>query len=54
MVQLDWAATNPGDQTTGRFLWDLDASLTSADATVQFFSVHTDLGILPGRFTKIG
>ena len=53
-VQLDWAATNPGDQTTGRFLWDLDESLTSADATVQFFSVHTDLGILHGRFTKIG
>ena len=53
-VQLDWAATNPDDPTTGRFLWNLNESLTSADATVEFFSVHTDLGILPGRFTKIG
>jgi hypothetical protein len=52
-VQLDWTATNPGDTTTGRFLWELDESFSSADATVQFFSVHTDLGILPGRFTKI-
>jgi len=42
------------DLTTGRFLWDLDESFTSADAIVQFFSVHTELGILPGRFTKIG
>jgi hypothetical protein len=53
-VQLDWTATNPGDTTTGRFMWTLDESFSSADATVQFFSVHTELGILPGRFTKIG
>jgi hypothetical protein len=53
-VQLDWTATNPGDTTTGRFRWKLDDSFSAADATVEFFSVHTDLGILPGRFTKIG
>ncbi len=53
-VQLDWSATNPDDPTTGRFLWELDESFSSADATVQFFSVHTHLGVLPGRFTRIG
>ena len=43
-VQLDWTSTNPGDTTTGRFVWELDESLTSADVTVQFFSVHTAFG----------
>ena len=53
-VQLDWTSTNPGDTTTGRLVLEFDESLTSADVTVQFFSVHTALGILSGRFTKIG
>ena len=52
-VQLDWTATNPGDLTTGRFEWELDEGFSSASATVEFFSVHTDLGILNGRFTRI-
>jgi hypothetical protein len=52
-VKLDWAASNPGDPTTGRFLWELDDAFSSAAATVEFFTVHTDLGILSGRFTRI-
>lgn len=52
-VQLDWAATNPGDQTTGRFVWELDDTFTFATATCEFLTVHQNLGILKGRFTRI-
>ena len=52
-VQLDWAASNPGDTTTGRFTLDLNAEFTFATATVEFFTVHTDLGILNGRFIRL-
>jgi hypothetical protein len=52
-VELKFTATNPGDLTTGVFEWELDEGFSSASATVQFFSVHTDLGILNGRFTRI-
>ena len=52
-VQLDWAASNPGDPTTGRFMLEMNPEFTMANATVEFFTVHTDLGILNGRFIRL-
>ena len=52
-AQLDWSASNPGDQTTGRFLMDFNDAFTFALATCEFFTVHVDLGLVPCRFTRI-
>jgi hypothetical protein len=52
-AQLDWSASNPGDQTTGRFLMDFNDAFTFALATCEFFTVHEDLGLVPCRFTRI-
>ena len=52
-ARLDWAASNPGDQTTGRFLMEFNGAFTVATATCEFFTVHTDLGLVPCRFTRI-
>lgn len=52
-VQLDWTATNPGDLTTGRFVWELNEDFNSARATCEFFTVQTELGILNGRFVRV-
>src|SRR5262245_52773216 len=52
-AQLDWAASNPGDLTTGRFLMVFNEAFTSAVATCEFFTVHQDLGLVPCRFTRI-
>jgi hypothetical protein len=51
---LNWAASNPGDATTGQFVLDFNETFTMADATVQFFTVHVDKGILHGRFIRTG
>lgn len=52
-AQLDWSASNPGDQTTGRFLMEFNDAFTFASATCEFFTVHQDLGLVPCRFTRI-
>ena len=52
-VELDWAASNPGDSTTGRFRMEMNSDFTSATATVEFFTVHTHLGLLNGRFIRV-
>jgi hypothetical protein len=52
-VRIDWAASNPGDLTTGRFVWQVNDDFTSASATVEFFTVHTDFGIINARFIRI-
>jgi hypothetical protein len=52
-VEMDWAASNPGDPTTGRFRLDFNEEFTFATATVEFFTVHTDLGLIPGRFIRV-
>lgn len=53
VAQLDWSASNPGDQTTGRFMMQFNDAFTFASATVQFFTVHEHLGLVPCRFTRI-
>lgn len=52
-AQLDWAASNPGDLTTGRFSMVFNDAFTFATATCEFFTVHQDLGLVPCRFTRL-
>jgi hypothetical protein len=52
-AQLDWASSNPGDQTTGRYLMEFNDAFTFATATCEFFTVLTDLGLVPCRFTRV-
>jgi hypothetical protein len=52
-AELQWAASNVGDLTSGRFLMNFNDAFTVAEATVEFFTVHEDLGIVPCRFTRM-
>jgi hypothetical protein len=52
-AQLDWAASNPGDETTGQFVLNFNDAFTVATGTCEFFTVHTQLGLIPVRFTRV-
>jgi hypothetical protein len=41
------------DETTGRYTFQVNSDFTSGDGTIEFFTVHTDLGILHNHWTKL-
>ena len=49
-AQLDWAASNPGDQNTGKFLMKFNGAFTSATATCEFIGLAD---LVPCQFTRI-
>jgi hypothetical protein len=50
-VTLNFQATV--DEASGRFVFTVDPDFTTGDGTIEFATVHTDLGILHNHWTKI-